>query len=414
MKLNRTLTALVAVAGLGLSTQASAAMTKAGETISNSINISYTVGGGAPITSSQDANFVVDRKVDMELQLQTTIIEKTELAASGVDTFVVFKYTLNNSGNLDQDFLISLADTSSTSVIDTTPDPDVTYVDDATFSPVLTTNYKVYDSDPTAGPKPAAISDAEIMVEAATNKNTPLSTSKEFWIEVKIPETGFSDKDIAVLEAIATASNGSAAAIGNDNGDDKNTTGNLAQALVVFADGVDASAVANTSFNGKVSSYIAIQFEVGSLIDPDGENPGDPGYTGPLLEVEVVNDPICDNDDPATAVVSIDSTPATCTTATYKPKAIPGAVVEFTFSVTNSGTGTAKSLSVDKTLTDEYEDTSLKYVAGSAKNNNVVLVTDPAVTEAVASSGIFNKITTNFGDLSGGHEAIVKYRAILK
>ncbi len=413
MKLNKTLTALVAVAGLGLSTQASAAMTQAGELISNSISISYSVGGAAPTTSSQSADFRVDRKVDMELQLQTTVIEKTELADGVNPTYVVFKYTLENSGNFDQDFLITLADTSSTSVTESS----VTYNDNETFTPALNTNYKVYEADPATLPtKPANIVSAEINVEAATNKNTPTSTIKTIWIEVQIPATGFIDEDITVLEAIATASN-SGSAIGDNNGDDKNTTGvtgNIEKELIVFADGLDASGIATTKFNGVVSSYIAIQFEVGDLTDPDGDNPGDPGYTGPLLTAVIINDPICDNNDPATAVGDIDSTPGTCTTATYKPKAIPGAVVEFTFSVTNGGSGTAKSLTVNETLTSEYQSGSITYVAGSALNGSTAKT--PVLSEADDTTDTpadFTKITVDFGDLAAGNLATVKYRAIL-
>lgn len=410
MRLNKTLTALVAVTSLGLSAQASAAFTQAGETISNSVSISYTAAG-TPTTDTQTSDFKVDRKVDMSLELNTSVINKTDLAFVAGDTLVTMKYTLTNSGNKDQDFIISLADTAATSVTDT---PD-TYADDATFTPDLNNNYEIYDADPTGGGE-TAISTAVVNVTAITNKSLPAATdTKEIWIQVIIPTTGFIDEAIAVLEAIATASTGTAA-LTADDAVEKNDSANIETELVVFADGLDADEATGAS-NGKASKYVAIQFQVGGLTDPDtGEGPGDPGYTGPLLTAIIVNDPICDDGDPATAVALITSTPdistavTGCNDTSYYPKAIPGAVIEFTFSVTNSGSGAVPDLEITETLTDEYQVDSLAYVADSATINGTA---DGGVNVVLSAVTTDNKITVTFSPLPGGDKAEVKYRAIL-
>jgi hypothetical protein len=414
MKLNKSISALAAAAALGFSGHSAAAPTQAGETISNSVTLSYTIGGTPTTPPAITADFIVDRKVDMEISLKSTAVVSTELDDGSNSTTVVYNYDLTNSGNLAQDFAISLADTAAQAITGATDNKD--------FTPALGTNYNVYTSDPTLSPKPAPVASGVLNIAADTNLVTPTSTTQDFWIEVQIPSSGFDNDDVVVFETLATASNSAGAAIAGQNATNKNTSANLAQPLIVFADDPDASGDANTAFNGKVSVFTAIEFAVGDFTDPNGNNPGDTGYSGPYLKAVVINDPICEG--AAVTTASTDKSASGCVSGYGTPKAIPGALVEFTFTATNSGAGQVKGLSITETLDTEFVADSMTYVANSAQKgvptNMVTITPAPTVTG--------NTITVNFGDLAGSDDngspdndtddiytsVIVKYRGLLQ
>jgi uncharacterized repeat protein (TIGR01451 family) len=92
------------------------------------------------------------------------------------------------------------------------------------------------------------------------------------------------------------------------------------------------------------------------------------------------------------------------------PKAIPGAVVEYTITVTNSGGAAATSVS----LTDNIP-TNTIYVAGSMKLGATTL-TDTADADGGATTGApVTLITVNAGSVAGsGGTATVKFRVTVK
>ncbi len=108
MKINKTLTALIAGASLGLSGQVIAAATsKAGVDITNSASLTYTVGNSATTsTSTDDSTFTVDKKIDF-----TTVVNKSDskvyAGLSELTETRLFTFTLINVGNSDQYFKIT-------------------------------------------------------------------------------------------------------------------------------------------------------------------------------------------------------------------------------------------------------------------------------------------------------------------
>jgi uncharacterized repeat protein (TIGR01451 family) len=97
MKINKTLTALIAGASLGLSGQAFAAGTLASTAVSNVATLSYTVNSSAVPSTSSQADFSVDAKVDLSLSS-----DNTPSADAGATTTLI--YTIENTGNATQFF----------------------------------------------------------------------------------------------------------------------------------------------------------------------------------------------------------------------------------------------------------------------------------------------------------------------
>ncbi len=108
MKINKTLTALIAGASLGLSGQVIAAATsKAGVDITNSASLTYTVGSSSTTsTSTDDAKFTVDKKIDFT----TSVFKSDSKVYAGLSESTetrLFTFTVINEGNSDQYFKIT-------------------------------------------------------------------------------------------------------------------------------------------------------------------------------------------------------------------------------------------------------------------------------------------------------------------
>lgn len=97
MKINKTLTALIAGASFGLSGQAFAAGTDAGTSITNTASLSYTVNSTPVASTTSQAQFSVDAKVDLDLTSDNT--PSAEAGAAAQLTF-----TVTNTGNANQFF----------------------------------------------------------------------------------------------------------------------------------------------------------------------------------------------------------------------------------------------------------------------------------------------------------------------
>ncbi len=119
MRINKTLTVLIAGASIGMSGQVfSAASSKAGEDITNTASLTYTVGNSSVSnTATSDSVFKVDKKIDF-----TTSINKSDskvyAGLSEATEDRLFTFTLINEGNADQYF--NIADAVSKYVIGAT------------------------------------------------------------------------------------------------------------------------------------------------------------------------------------------------------------------------------------------------------------------------------------------------------
>ncbi len=403
---------MLAGASIGLSGQAMAVGTSADTAIVNTATISYKVGDDPVTGTSQVARFNVDNRIDMTLLPQSGTGTTTAMSPDSGNLLIVsFQYLLKNSGNSDQHFKISAANTAVGTVSGAYTDGDKT----AASNVDLTPTYKVY--------APVSAVDSSISTTELTNNTIQAPASAlagdvdasavYFWVSVEIPASGYVDLDTAVLEVIATAATDATGSTSpNHKGTDKNDTSTeLENSYNVFADGADADALDASKFNGIVSSYYAIQFEVGTLEDPNGYDPSNPLYTGPKLTALIINDPLCDSGQTTGTTGTSACKTFPTSPSGYSPKAIPGALVEFTFTVTNNGTGPILDLAIEELLTTQFNKDTITYVAASGLNDGSPIA-DPVVSESVGGNGT-DTINVNFGDLAATKSAIVKYRAIL-
>ncbi len=108
MKINKTLTALIAGASLGLSGQVLASVNGAGSTLSNTASLTYTVGNAtATSDASHTLSFEVDKKIDFTLtEINAAAKVYPGLVSTSADDRV-YTFRLTNVGNSDQAFKIS-------------------------------------------------------------------------------------------------------------------------------------------------------------------------------------------------------------------------------------------------------------------------------------------------------------------
>jgi uncharacterized repeat protein (TIGR01451 family) len=108
MKINKTLTALIAGASIGMSGQALSAVNGAGTTLSNTASLTYTVGGATATSDSEDTlDFAVDKKIDFTLTEVNAMAKVFPGLLSSTNDDRVYTFKLTNAGNSDQAFKIS-------------------------------------------------------------------------------------------------------------------------------------------------------------------------------------------------------------------------------------------------------------------------------------------------------------------
>lgn len=117
MKVNKTLTALIASAGLGLSGHAFALGTASNTLIENTATLNYQVNGNDVPSATTKAEFRVDTKID--ISLSTTATESADAGDS-----ITLSYTLQNDGNADQEFKLD-TDNGSTTFYRTSDDTEI-------------------------------------------------------------------------------------------------------------------------------------------------------------------------------------------------------------------------------------------------------------------------------------------------
>jgi len=357
MKLNKTLTALVMGASFGLSGQAFAAGTVAGTDITNTVTLNYKVSTIDQAAVDSSAAFKVDNKVDMELDDNTG----TSTIIPGAS--VTYAYTLTNSGNKSQFFklglsnqVLNVSDTGNITL------PAVTYLrTGGTGTSSLTTGVVTIDPDAT--------------IEYTATFTFPLTHGVDTTIE---NGNSFNILATATATTDATGATPLTADVATDKNDTTGPTPNLtSKELIVFAE--DAS-VDSVIFNGIISAGTTTTIETASFTDGSGN-------TGPLLSVKVINDPICNistsaNFEDANYTVG---TQTPCLTADlpadYTPKAIPGALVEYTLYTKNESTVNATDVifTEDVNAIPGVLDDSLANVA-STPGTGVSVPTDSSTT----------------------------------
>ncbi len=388
MKINKTLTVLIAGASLGLSGQAFSAATPAGESISNTVTLGYSVGGEIQNNLTDNADFIVDNKIDMTF---ITALTGTSTVFPGQN--ITPSYTLKNEGNESQSFKIGMiekdakflaptlaltldgAADASCSVGGTggnktiTMDPDKTCIFTADFQ---------FPKDDGAAPNPIDI----------VNGNT------------------------FALRATATAVTDAAGATNSStSSENKNDALNLnVKTLIVLAEEDTTVSGIHTAYDG------AIIVDTGTITVATADFSG---ANGLKLTALVVNDIICDATyDPASnsGKYTAGSGVLTCDDTGYTPKAIPGALIEYTLTATNeSATVKATAVEFKETLASMTYGTGPTVEAfqtGSLGNLNVSFSDSVNFTPDTSGTNGTN-LSVIIAEFEAGENITIKFTAVL-
>lgn len=355
---------LAGVMTLLMPSQVRAAGTASGTDITNSAILDYQVGGvdQAQITSNT-ATFKVDNKVDL------TVVTADGAAVSVAPGSLnqVLTYTVKNAGNTVQDYSLSHAVATGTwgGATDNFDAVDVNiYVEEGT-----TAGYQSAEDTATYIDELAA--EAEIAV----------------YIIADIPLGQVNDDGALYDLIVQTAQGGTASTQGADIlSDDSGDVDDPAVVQIVFADG---NGSADAAEDGKYSSRDAYLVVSASL--------------GVTKASAVISDPIND---------------------TTNPKPIPGAIIEYTVTITNAaGAGaSATSITVSDSLNTEITNGTLVFKTDSYGAVNGIQVTAPNINGGAATAltnasdadeGEFtagNVVSVTGIDLLAGEQATVKFR----
>ncbi len=304
MKLNNKLMALAATATLGFSSHTMALGTVAGTDITNAVTLDFKVSGATQVQLTDDTTFRVDNKIDMTLANNTPAANTTAPGATETYTF-----RLVNEGNKEQRFKLALENTSASTSTNITI-PTVTYA--------ITTQHN--------GTSTLATDEITVPVDG----DVSFTAQFTFPTQTTAP-ANIADGDTFNILATATAIESDGTAITADVATDKNDAANIDGAeLNVFAEDATTD---SPIYNGVITVLASTDIATASL--EDGSGAGGPGIT-----VKVLNDPICNDDNTGYVVGTVYTCSATNAPATYTPKAIPGALVEYTITTVNVSTTT--------------------------------------------------------------------------
>lgn len=309
-------------------TTAHAGGTAAGSEIKNTATLGYAVNGVNQSTES-DNTFKVDVKIDFTLELNDNEIRSTSLSETDV---VLASVLLSNNGNAGGTFTIDVADLA----VDETR---------TLFSNSLKDTYNLASTNIAATKEASSLptNDADAAVSAANNQITVtgLDADKSVSIQVTINKDQFagvlnsSKLSIQEFDAKATHSLVDSALTPVVDG-----AGNANTDLVqfVFADG-------NNNVVGQVGDNSekvlqAIQLDLPYFPEPTDPNTPE-NEQGLFKSSRVIWDPI-------------NGALNTTSGSEVYPKAIPGAVVEYTITLRNFGSA-AGQMTISDTLDSDTE-----------------------------------------------------------
>ena len=326
---------------MGAAQTALAAGTSSGTSISNTADVDYQVGGVDQTTiTSNAAAFVVDNKIDMTV----AAVDVTAVQVAPGATAQVLTYSVTNNGNTVQDYSFTAEDLASGGTWGA-------YTDnfDATGAQVFV------EDDTTAGYQ--AGEDTDTYVDELDPDQTAT-----VYIVAAIPIARVDD-DVALFDLIAqVAEGGSAGSQGADIlSDDSGSADDPDEVQTVFADGAGTDS-GDAASDGVHSARDGYEVNAATLVVAKSSS--------------TVEDPI---------------------NGTTNPKAIPGATVRYTVTVTNNGGADATSVVlVDQIPANStYKASTITLDAGALTDGDDVDEGDYNVTNAGA-------VTVSIGTVSSG------------
>jgi uncharacterized repeat protein (TIGR01451 family) len=348
-RIKKPLIAVAAVAVLSLAVpQATLAIgTGAGVTISNTATVDYEVGGinqtdipSSPAGNSDPAGgvattFLVDNKVDNKVNLLTAELAAAPTLASPGQTNAVFAFNVSNTGNTTQDYSVVATELGATNTV---AFGGTTYTDDmaATITGIMV------DANDNGTMDDAVFAGTAGTISGLQPSVAGTDSSRTVWVLATMPLSAV-DGSTSVISLSAATYDAGGGLTASNAADAWDTT----TVQVVFADEAGSDDVARDGTYSARGAYVV---------------------ASALLTVtksaDVISDPF---------------------TTTGNPKAIPGAVIEYTVEINNSGSDDADSV----ILTDVLPATLGTPVTISGGTSS-------------AYNSTTNTVTINFGTIGAG------------
>src|SRR5262245_4420776 len=338
----------IAALVVGAADVAHAVGTAAGTNISNVATINYSVNAVAQPALTANADFVVDRKIDMTLTPVPVALTNVTPGTTGN----VIAFTLTNTSNAPLDFSTAVANRANG-----TADPYGGATADS-FDP---TNQSFADNDG-SGTYVAGTD------TSATVTNLAADANRLIFVVSSIPG-GQASGTVAVVTLTATATELGGAALSQSAGADVAGT-----VQTVFADGAgDTDAARDAAFSD--SSGFLVQ-----------------GATVSVTKTEaLLSDPI---------------------NGGTNPKHIPGAIVEYTVTVTNAAASALPATSV--TLTDVLPANVTFQPNSYAAAQGIQVGGTPKTNAADADGADYNggtrTVTVTIASLAPGASTVITFR----
>jgi hypothetical protein len=392
MKINKLLSAMIASAGLGLSGQAFAAFTvpstqtAAGTSISNTVSLDFTVDSVIQDqVSSIPVSFLVDTRVDLEIEINET----AETAIRPKGQGYISTFSLANLSNEVLDFNLATADLSGTGITFLSGTVDDNFDLDANLEIFVESGanagYLLGEDTATSVDNLAIYTGSGDEVVIYVVVTTDVSATQE-------------DGDLSAISLTATARQADGSAIPD-------------QTSIAFDKDTKQFVLADTGFNGSASVNTAFEVGTAKFTDPTDVTDTDK-FT---MTVKVINDTVCDS--LLTAASSADYSAGGCPAgapASYKPKAIPGAMVEYTISAKNSGSVDADSVTFSEDLSDIADadgDLSIDLVQNSIGN---VAGTSTGAATIVEDTTDSNLLDVDFSVIAPDDVVTITFTAIVE
>ncbi len=297
MKINKTLTALIAGASIGMSGQAFSAGTTAGDDIVNTVSMSYKVGTSTLNATPATQTFKVDTKIDL-----TFTWEDGGLVTGTAADAVPFKLQVTNTGNDTQNFQFGTGE-----VADAVEVINGTAATADTDDWASITNFYA-DTDDSGD-----YNTGDVEYVGGLIADLVVDTPTTVFAVLTAPDDAL-DNAVIGAELKLFASNSSGVALTQNVADDKNA--NLTANYIVFAESTDDSAL---------------------VLAPDGVNDRD-GARVVMIGSDIQAANLVATKSVIVKDDGLDGNPV--------ERAIPGAIVTYTIEVENRGRAAATDVNV--------------------------------------------------------------------
>ena len=361
---------------LGASLNAFAAGTTAGTTVDLSASVSFSTGGVSQTPSScangsgcDTARFVVDRKVIFTLTKVDSAYVTSHVVPGqtndGSANVAYLTYDLYNTSNATEDFILTPTNQNGGT--------------DAFAGTDSGTSH-----DPTLAAYVASVTGTGTTFNGSTTdsatrvSNLAADTHVHIYVVATIPSTALDAELIGVnLEAKAAVAGGGSAEVATS------TDSRLTQDVVLAE--TTGTGLGDSNYDGKIQALDAFKVVASSVTITKSSY--------------VVWDPIdCTGSAP---IASTNTEDSSCTIG--HPKRIPGAVVHYEVTVTNSGSLDATSLTTTDTV-----DSNMTYLTGSSYWDGTAQ-NDSTGPNTTYSGGV---VTTIISTLTHGPTSkVTKFRA---